>query len=268
MIHERIYFDPGDTSVFLDTYVVTDRRIPPRDAMLVIPGGAYAVVCGDREGEHIALEFVAKGINAFVLTYSTGDKAVFPRQLLDAARAVKLIKDKANDFHINPNRVFAVGFSAGGHLCGTLAVHNKIAEVELGLEENSLKLTGAILSYPVVTAYGETHKGSFNNLLKKPFEELTEDEKHLHSIECNVTSETPPMFIWHTSEDRGVPIYGSLKLAAANYALGKPVELHIYPYGPHGVSLANEVTSAGIPEMIAEEATVWITDALRWMKKL
>lgn len=268
MLHERIYFYPEDKRVFLDVYAVADRRIAPRDAMLVLPGGGYSHVCADREGENIALELVAKGINAFVLTYSVGEDAVFPRQLLDAARALKLIKERAEDFHINPDRVFAVGFSAGGHLCGTLATHYEIAEKELGLEKNYLRVKGAILSYPVVTAYGETHTGSFMYLLKKPFENYTDEERKFHSIECNVTAETPPMFIWHTSEDRGVPIYGSLKLAAANYALGKPVELHLYPYGPHGIALANEITSAGNPKLIADEATAWISDAIRWMKSI
>ena len=115
MRHERIYLNPDDDRVFIDTYVVNLPRV--RDAILVIPGGAYREVCTGREGEPIALDFVAKGYNAFVLGYRVGKEGdVFPKQLLDAAAAMIYIKEHAAELCINADRVFAVGFSAGGHL--------------------------------------------------------------------------------------------------------------------------------------------------------
>lgn len=272
MIKEKIYFDPSDDRVFLETYAVDDRNyvvkdasVKPRDAILVIPGGGYAHVSG-REGIYTALSFLAKGANAFVLTYSVGEDAVYPRQLLDACRALKYIKENADKYYINPDRIFALGYSAGGHLLGTLTTLHGVGEKIIDLPKDYLKVKGSIFCYPVVTAYGPTHIGSFNNLLKKPVEEYTEEEKNLLSIEKNVNSDTPPAFIWHTSEDRGVPINGSLKLCQAYYDAGIPVELHIYPHGPHGIALANEVSSGGRADYVQPKAEAWVDEAYKWMK--
>jgi acetyl esterase/lipase len=267
MISEKIYFDENDRRVFLDVYAVAEPNTAARDAILVIPGGGYSFVSW-REGIYTALDFLGKGINTFVLTYSTGAHAVYPRQLLDAGRALDYIKKNADRYNINPERIFALGYSAGGHLLGTLTTLHSVAERELGLPEDYLKIRGAIFCYPVVTAYGATHQGSFVNLLKKPFDEYTEAERELLSIEKNVNADTPPAFIWHTAGDLGVPINGSLKLAQAYYDAGVTVELHLYPYGPHGICLANEVSSSGNPALVQPRATAWVGEAFKWMKDL
>ena len=120
MRFERIYLNNEDKRSYIDTYV-QDGNVK-RDAMLVIPGGGYCGVCSDREGEPIALEFFAKGYNAFVLNYRAGKAGdVYPSQLLDAAAAMIYIREHEEELCINKDRVFAVGFSAGGHLCGSLA---------------------------------------------------------------------------------------------------------------------------------------------------
>ena len=120
MKHERIYLNPDDDRVFIDTYVKNLGKNWP--AMLVIPGGGYVAVCTEREGEPIALDFVAKGYNAFVLNYRVGKPGdVFPKQLLDAGAAMIYIREHADEFGIDPERVFSLGFSAGGHLVGCLA---------------------------------------------------------------------------------------------------------------------------------------------------
>lgn len=267
MIHEKIYIDPADERVFLESYALSDRNIAERDAILIIPGGAYSGV-SEREGMYTALAFLGKGINTFVLTYSVGEHAVYPRQLIDACRALKYIKENAEKYHINPKRIFALGYSAGGHLLGTLATLHSIGERELGLPEDYLKLRGAIFGYPVVTAYGETHKRSFENLLKKPFGSITDEEKEILSIEKNITADTPPAFIWHTSEDRGVPINGSLKLCQAYFDAGQPVELHIFPYGPHGIALGTEYTAYSGARQIQPRAEIWVDEAFKWIKGL
>lgn len=267
MIYERIYFDETDNRVWLDVYAVADAKISLRDAVLVIPGGGYRAICM-REGQYTAFALLGKGINAFVLRYSVGEHAKYPRQLLDAARALKYIKENAGKYNVNPKRIFAFGYSAGGHLLGTLATKHEFAEAELGLEKDFLKVRGAVFCYPVVTAYGATHEGSFENLLKKPLGEYTEEEKEMLSIERCVTSDTPPAFIWHTSEDKVVPINGSLRLCRAYSDAGMPVEMHIYPYGPHGTALGTDYTSDGKADHIQPRVVAWFDEALKWMGDL
>ncbi len=268
MIYERIQLDPNDENIFLDTYAVNNQRIKPRDAMLIMPGGAYHGL-SEREAEPIAFAYLANGINAFVLHYGIDESAVFPSQLLNAASAFKHIKENAEKYHINPNRIFVIGFSAGGHLAGSLLTLHKLAEEKLSLPENYLKPRGAVLSYPVITAYDKTHSASFANLFKKPFSELSEEEKTIASIEKNITAQTSPAFIWHTSEDRGVPIHGSLRVAEAYYNVGTPVELHIYPYGPHGVSLAREHTIGAYGDgLLQPRAEAWLSDSVKWIEGL
>ncbi len=267
MIYKRISLDPEDPRVFIDTYLSADRRTRARDAMIVIPGGAYANVCSDREGEFIALAYAAHGIHSFVLNYSTGSDVVYPRQLLDLSLAFKYIKEHADELHIDPERIFVVGFSAGGHLAGTLALHHKSAEKIMRLPENYLKPKGVILSYPVVTALAPTNIWTYEFLTGKHFDEISDEEKALHSLECHVTKEAPPAFIWHTSEDTGVPCHGSLMLGMAYRDAGVPFELHIFPRGEHGASLGTEYTSAGNPDFIMPDAEGWLDLSLSWISK-
>ena len=269
MKHERIYFDKTDDRVFLDTYAAIDPLMAKRDAMLVIPGGGYSHVCADREGECIALAFCAKGMNCFVLTYSVGEDAVYPRQLLDAARAMAYIKAHADEYNVNPERIFGVGFSAGGHLLGTLTTLHNEAEALLGLPEDYLKLSGSVFSYAVVSAFiPTTHGATYKNLMKKPLSEFTEEEKIRFSIEKNVNEKTPPAFIWHTAGDKAVPPAGSLALAEAYVKAGVPVELHLYPYGPHGIALATEFTSHNKEDFVQPLADGWVDEAYRWILAL
>ena len=264
-ISEKIYLYEDNQNVFLDIYAVYDEDNKKKDAVLVIPGGAYSGVSW-REGIYTALAFAGRGYNAFVLTYSVGEGIKYPRQLTDAALAMKYIKDNAEKYNINPDRIFALGYSAGGHLLGTLTTQYNYAEELLGLPKDYLKIHGAIFCYPVITALDNTHTNSFKNLLKKPFEEMTDEERASLSIEKCITPETPPAFIWHTSGDRGVPINGSLSLARAYYDAGIPVELHIYPHGPHGIALATDYTSNQNEEYVQPRAEVWLYEALKWMK--
>ena len=264
MIHERIYLD-SEERAYIETYVNTDAREEVRDAILVIPGGGYQTVCLDREGECIAVAYAARGLNAFVLNYRVGKDEHYPNQLLDAAKAMAYIKENAEKYNINPDRVFAVGFSAGGHLCGTLATLHGEAEEILGLPRDTARPTGVVLSYPVVTALHNTHRGSFERLLAKPFDEITEEEKMHFSLEMNINKDTSPAFIWHTAEDKVVPPVGSIRLAEAYVRAGAKVELHLYPYGSHGLALSNDVTVAK-GQQIQPKAEAWVKEAVEWMK--
>ena len=271
MLHERIYLDDNDRNVYIDTYVANDRKYL-RDAILVIPGGGYSQVCTDREGEPIALAFVAKGMNAFVLNYRVtagGEVHPYPAQLIDASRAIVYIKRHASELGIDPERVFTVGFSAGGHLCGSLAILHSDERVlaELGISKGENKPRAAILSYPVVSAFAHgTHHGSFEKLAALPFDDISEEKKRELSLECNVNEDSAPLFIWHTTEDAVVSAIGSLRLAESYIKAGRPVALRLYPYGCHGTALANEITRGEYPESVQPMVEEWIEVTREWMK--
>lgn len=265
MIHERVYFDK-EKKAYVETYVNTDSREKVRDAMLIIPGGGYSNVCLDREGECIAIAYASRGVNAFVLNYRVGRDEHHPNQLIDAARAMVYIKENAEKYRIDPERVFAVGFSAGGHLCGMLATLHREAEELLGLEKDAARPHGAVFAYPVVTACMPTNVVSYTNLLGKPFSEITEEQVKHFSIEKNISADTPPAFIWHTAEDTIVPPIASLLLAEAYVEAGVDVECHLYPYGPHATGLGTYISSAGNPNYNQPKVAEWIPESVSWMK--
>ena len=265
---ERIYLNESDVRVYIDTYVCD---IPKRrDAILVIPGGAYREVCASREGEPVALAFVALGYNAFVLNYRVGREGdVFPKQLIDAGSAMLYIREHAEEFNINANRVFVVGFSAGGHLLASISTMYRFDEAReaFGDKADRIRPTGAILAYPVTSLLEKTHENSFKNLLGRPSGEYTDEERERYSVECNLGAHIPPLFIWHTAEDKAVPPEGSMRLGYELAKRGLPYKLAMYPYGPHGISLGT-AQSATAPEHIQPLASGWVAEADGWMKTL
>ena len=269
MLHERIYLDETDDRVYLDTYV-GDIRNFARDAMLVFPGGGYGNVCTDREGEPIALAYLAKGFNAFVLHYRVGKEGdVYPKQLIDAARAVIHIKANAEKYNIDPDRIFAVGFSAGGHLAGSLGLMASRPEVlePLGASEEDVRIKGMVLSYPVVTALYNTHINSFQRLSGFPFDEIPEDLKKKYSLEECVDENSPAAFIWLTATDNGVPPVGSLRLCEKYIEKKRTVSLRIYPYGCHGIALADKYCN--YDEVAIEPlAQGWLSDSVDFINSL
>ncbi len=266
MINEKIYLDENNPEVVLETYAHVDPLMPKRDAILIFPGGAYCHLASFREGDCIATAFASRGVNAFVLSYRLGPKNNYPCQLIDAVRAIVYIKENASKYGIDPQRVFTVGFSAGGHLSGTVATKYMIGEQLLSLPKDSARPAGTLYAYPVVSAFAATHGGSFENLLGKPFSELSEEEKNFHSVELHVTENTPPAFIWHTAEDNAVPPEGALRLAAAYVSKKVTVEMHLYPYGPHGIALASPLTSNGNVGFVQPRAEEWVDKAVSFMK--
>ena len=269
MKHERIYLNEFDNRSFIDTYIANEAKNRP--AMLVIPGGGYHNVCTEREGEPIALEFFSRGYNCFVLNYRCGTKDdVYPVQITDAGMAMVYIKEHASEFSIDPDRVFAVGFSAGGHLAGSLATmfdYPEVVEV-FGEKSELIRPRGVILSYPVTIARKNTHSNSFANLLGKPLTEYTDDEVKKFSIDTAVTAKTSPMFLWHTAEDAVVPIEGTLKTALALTANKIPYKLSVYPYGPHGLALSNEITACGNKSQMQPLAESWCEEADAFLKTI
>ena len=206
-----------------------------RPAVIVVPGGGYEFV-SVREGEPVASFFLSKGYQVFVLRYLISKAGVsYPEQLVELASAVDYVKKHAQEFNVNPEEVFAVGFSAGGHLTGNLAVDwqnvSKIAGVAL-----DCKPTAVGLSYPVITSKVYAHFGSFKNLLQNYTPEEKEELQKQLNLEEKVSSQTPPTFLWTTAKDRVVPSQNALLFALALANNGIDYELHVYPEGDHGAS--------------------------------
>lgn len=269
MIYEKIPFDGENEKVYLEVYAADKVGDFKRKALLVIPGGGYNAVCSDREGEPIAMAFMPYGYNAFVLHYSVAKSKKFPSQLIEASAAVKYIKDNAEKYNIDKNNVFAVGFSAGGHLAaslGTLWHKDEIYE-SLKMEYGYNKPNGVMLIYPVITAFGEEcHEESIENLMceKNP----PKEKRMLCSIEKNIDEKTTPAFIVHTANDDFVSVKNSLVLAEAYTKKNIPYEMHIYPDAPHGVALGNKITAGGCIKHDNPHIAEWIRIAAEWAEQL
>ena len=266
MIRETVMLMPGRDEVYLD-YYGNDDRSEVADAMLVIPGGGYGAVCSDREGEPIALSYLTKGINAFVLHYSVGGEIKDPLDpLTEASLAILHIRANAQKYNIDPARVFAVGFSAGGHLAGSLGTLWNDAELQARLPEagDGNRPTGVVLCYPVISSSNIGHMGSFSNLLHSQTPDAAALERF--SLEKHVGAHTSPAFIMHTYDDGLVPVENSLLMAQAYAQAHRPFEMHIYPHGPHGIALANKVTWGGNPDMVCPAAARWVSDSVECMK--
>ncbi len=272
MITERYYIWEDRKDVYLDAYIAEDLSPEVvRPAMLVIPGGGYHFIA-DREAEPIADIYLAAGFNCFCLTYSVGEAIKSPRSgnplpLIEASRAVALIKRNAEKFHIDKDRVSAVGFSAGGHLAGSLATmwHYDFVREEAEIEYGENRLYSAILAYPVITSEKDTHVGSFRNLLSD--ESMPKDRADFYSIEKQVSDKTVPCFIWHTATDPCVPIKGTLLMALALAKHGIPNEIHVYGEGPHG--LGDCLPCNGCDDKpFAKRASVWKDASVKWLNSL
>lgn len=235
-----------------------------RPAVIICPGGGYAMT-SDREAEPVAMQFAASGFQTFVLRYSVRP-AVFPAAICELAFAVGMVRDNAEQWQIDPDRIFVAGFSAGGHLAASLGVfwHEPFLAELLATSGQRIRPNGLILSYPVITSGEHAHRESFYNLLGSRYEELVD----YVSLENRVSQNTPPVFLWHTWEDDCVPCQNALLLAYALKAEGVSLELHIYPRGGHGLSLANEETAAIGGYGVQEDCQSWMPLALAWAKTI
>ena len=251
----------------LKTYLIEDSaefKIKNRPVVIVCPGGGYCYL-SDREGEILALQYAAMGCHAVVLNYSIAP-AVYPAALLELAATVKLLREKAEEWHIDVDKIIVEGSSAGGHLAASYGMFWKedfIAE-ELKVpdsEREILRPNAMILNYPVITSGEFAHRDSFTNLLGERYEELVEKM----SLEKQVNQDTPQAFIWHTYTDGCVPVENSLLLVSAMKKAGIPVEFHMYPQGGHGLSLANELTESPEGHEIEPCCQSWISLVRTWI---
>ena len=207
-------------------------------AVVVCPGGSYGMLAKFHEGEDVARWLNGYGITALVLEYRLGPKYHHPVELGDAQRAIRYARAHAAEFGYGPGRIGIWGFSAGGHLASTAGVRFDagVATSADPVERVSSRPDFLILSYPVISMRDPiAHKGSRENLLGPAADPAKIDEL---SNELHVTAQTPPAFLFHTSDDGVVPVENSLLFYAALRRAGVPVEMHLYQSGHHGVGLA------------------------------
>lgn len=237
-----------------------NRQNAKRPCMVVCPGGGYGM-CSQRESEPVALHFLPEGFNVFVITYSVAPHR-FPTQLREVAALMELIYQNAEKWNCDTEKIAIMGFSAGGHLAAHYSTMFDCKEVREVFPE-SRSVNASVLSYPVITANpASSHKGSFINLLGH---EPSEEEIQYFSCERNVKETTPPAFLWHTSEDNCVPVANSLLYAGALAEKNIPFELHVYPYGCHGLSTCDAQTNDTPSERVLY-AKDWLESVKKWLK--
>jgi acetyl esterase/lipase len=238
----------------ITAYPASQNKVPT--AVIVFPGGGYVHLSMTHEGSEIAEWLNRLGVSAFVLKYRLGPKYHHPIELGDAQRAIRYVRAHASDYGIDPQRIGIWGFSAGGHLASTAGTHFDAGKPDSAdlIDRQSSRPDFMILAYPVIT-FHETfpHRGSRDYLLGKNPDPALID---LLSNEDHVTKDTPPTFLFHTSDDPVVPVQNSIFFYLALQKAQVPAEMHIYQHGPHGVGLAK-----GLPEL-----STWPTLLANWLK--
>ncbi len=223
-------------------------------AVVICPGGGYSVVVFEGEGVTTAKEFARKGVTAFVLKYRLPEdtlqinKTIAPLQ--DAQQAIKLIRERADEWGLNENKIGIMGFSAGGHLASTAATHFDTVHIE-NPEETSVRPDFQILVYPVISMQEElTHKGSKDELLgENPSQEMVD----LYSNELQINENTPPAYITHTADDGVVVVENSIQYYQQLLKHNVPAEMHLYPTGNHGF-------------VLRQPTEEWMHPLFRWMR--
>jgi acetyl esterase/lipase len=249
--------EPKDTPTL--TPFLPDPSAATGAALVICPGGGYGGLA-PHEGEGYARFFSEHGIAGFVLKYRLGSSGYHhPAMLQDAARAVRLLRARAAEWKLDPKRVGIIGSSAGGHLASTLLTHFDGGKPDSDdpIERQSSRPDLGILCYPVISFVKSAHQGSIKNLLgENPSPELLKEL----SNEIQVTKDTPPCFIWHTGEDKGVLPENSLMFADALRKAGVPFDLHIYEKGGHGIGLGSTPYGGG-------GRHPWSADCIFWLKQ-
>ena len=271
-----LQFDIGENGAKLTCYLQDSSPAiygsERRPAVVIFPGGGYEFV-SDPEGEPVALAYAAEGFHAFVLTYSVGEKGVFPIPQREAFAAIALIRRHAREWGVDEGKIAVAGFSAGGHLAASCGVYWKDERVNPEADKRACRPDALVLGYPCITA-GEYAYPGINTVHGKgtAFPELL-------SLETHVDGNTPPAFVCHTSDDTCVPAINSLLFCTALARANVAYELHIYKEGPHGMSLANGAVSS--PLLAAQDEDVrhavgaiarrfsgWLKESVAFLKQV
>lgn len=253
MIHLNV---PGSQAATLEGYILDCEiklgQSENRPAILVCPGGGY-MYCSAREAEPIALAYAARGFHAFILRYSVGWDAAGFAPLKEVSWAIGYMRQHAQQWNIDPEKIVTCGFSAGGHLAlaaGLLAVN---------------KPNAMILGYPAASAPNFPTMNFMLKLLEGK-QEVTDADAEKYDLVSQITADAPPVFITATAEDL-LTAHGALPIARKYSDLGKPYELHIFQYGPHGYALANEVTADGSIKNVDPSYAQWLELSVQWLHR-
>ncbi|MBZ6489560.1 alpha/beta hydrolase [Priestia aryabhattai] len=270
-----------------NTPEIDENRKHP--AVIICPGGGY-MVTSDREAEPIALQFLSAGYNTIVLRYTTQDKgnAEYPTPLFDLAKMVLTVRQNAIDWNIDPDKIAICGFSAGGHLCASLAVHwqDSFLLERVGTVPDMIQPNAVILGYPlldivhtkqmldqdemaniVIPDFSMTKKEflvEVNNIVTGE-DDSVERIYGVYPINF-VNKDVPPVFIWHTAADTLIYVGNSLKFALKLEEYKIPFEMHIFETGDHGLSLGTKVTG-NHESFLNEDAAQWLKLALRFLSR-
>lgn len=238
--------------------IYVEQRVLP--AIIICPGGGYERVV-DREAEPVANAYYAAGYNTYILTYSAGEDAKDFVPLKQLAATIAQIRANEETWYTDKNKIAVCGFSAGGHLAaslGTLFNEDKFLKA-FGRDEH-IRPDAMILGYPVITSDKYAHVWSIQNVsgAEKGSEEYT-----WFGLDKHVDEQTPPTFMWHTAEDKSVPVENSLKMAGALSKFKIPFEYHVFPDGRHGLS----VCTVEIGRQHAYNAR-WVEWSICWLNKV
>lgn len=271
MIHEviPIHVEGSAGGTHLTTYIheyTEEIQISQRTTVLILPGGAYAWKSA-REAEPVALRLMAMGCNAAVLRYST-EPTRFPIALREVAAAMAVLHDRAQVWHIDPDRIAVCGFSAGGHLAASYGCYwNQPEYVKDPSIATIYPPAALILGYPVITSDERwSHQDSIHNILGEDYGDAA--AMQLVSLERQVGRQVPRTFIWNTVTDDSVPAVNSVLFVQALMEAGVSTEFHMYDRGAHGLSLATRETAQPGKDRVQEECASW-TDLLEvWLRNM
>ena len=226
-----------DIAIFLPS-----KKNATGEAVVICPGGGYEILAYDWEGSDIARWLNSRGVAAFVLKYRLpgSESNIVPHKspLIDAQRAMRLVRSNADKWNIDPDKIGVMGFSAGGHLASTLSTHYDAGDPSSSdpVDQVSCRPDFSVLLYPVISFTEDfQHSGSRINLIG---EDADESLVKYYSNELQVTDDTPPAILIHSDDDTAVPVENSIAYYKALRAHHISSEMHIYPYGGHGYSLA------------------------------
>ncbi len=226
---------------------------PTHTAVVIAPGGGYVTLAMDHEGMQIVQWLNAHGVAAFLLKYRLGPAYHHPVELEDAQRALRTVRANAGQYDVAPDKIGMWGFSAGGHLTATAGTKFDAgrADASDAIDRVSCRPDFLVLAYPVITMESPlAHTGSRRALLG---DHPTAAEETMLSAEKHVTKQTPPTFLFATTDDEVVPVMNSVLFYEALVRAGVPAEMHLYQHGRHGVGLApNDAALRGWPELLAQ----------------
>lgn len=248
---------PGHPEATLEGYILDCElslgQETNRPAIVVCPGGGY-LYCSPREAEPIALRYAARGFHAFILRYSVKWDAANFSPLQEVSWVIGLLREHAEQWHIDPEKIVTCGFSAGGHLALAAGL----------LAEN--KPNAMILNYPAVNVPNAQGVNFMLKLLTGR-QEVTDEDSRYFSLTNHITKDAPPVFMAATAEDL-LTGYGALPVANAYNSLGLGYELHVFQHGPHGYALADETSADGSTQMLNESYAHWHDLSVNWLHRI